>query len=59
MAAGTMFGPAVAGSLYKNVSWQITMLVLAMLCALGSVQVYRYTGGPQKYNEDQESTSEH
>ena len=46
MAAGVMFGPAVAGALYRNTSWQITMGVLAALCASGSIQVYRYSGGP-------------
>lgn len=46
MAAGVMFGPAVAGVLYKNTSWQITMGALAGLCALGSIPVYRYSGGP-------------
>ena len=46
MAAGVMFGPAVAGVLYKNVSWQVTMAVLAVFCASGSIQVYRFSGGP-------------
>ena len=44
MAAGVIFGPAVAGSLYKNVGWQLTMASLAVFCALGSVQVYRFSG---------------
>ena len=45
MAAGVMFGPAVAGVLYKTTSWQVTMGVLAGFCSLGSIQVYRYSGG--------------
>ena len=46
MAGGVMFGPAVAGVLYRNTSWQMTMGVLAALCASGSIQVFRYSGGP-------------
>lgn len=48
MAAGVMFGPAVAGALYKSTNWQITMAVLAVFCALGSIQVYRCSGEPSK-----------
>ena len=48
MAAGVMFGPAVAGVLYKKVNWQVTMGVLAVFCALGSVPVYLFSGSPSK-----------
>lgn len=59
MAGGVMFGPAVAGVLYKNVSWPVTMAVLSVFCASGSVQVYRFSGGPTQTSlEDAGHTGE-
>ena len=59
MASGVMFGPAVAGALYKNVNWQVTTGVLAVLCALGSVQVYRFSGGPTKQRCEEDMPASH
>ena len=59
MASGVMFGPAMAGALYKNVNWQVTMGILAVLCALGSVQVYRFSGGPAKQGSEGDMPASH
>ena len=59
MASGVMFGPAVAGVLYKTVNWQVTMGVLAVFCALGSVQVYRFSGGPHNHRRQGDTPALH
>ncbi|KAL8791011.1 MAG: hypothetical protein Q9195_006085 [Heterodermia aff. obscurata] len=59
MASGVMFGPAAAGALYKNVNWQVTVGFLAVLCALGSVQVYRFSGGPAEQRREGDRPASH
>ncbi|KAL8795384.1 MAG: hypothetical protein Q9195_002125 [Heterodermia aff. obscurata] len=41
-------GPAWSGLLYEKTSWGVTMLTLVLLCLLGSVPVFLYTGGRQE-----------
>ncbi|KAL8754083.1 MAG: hypothetical protein Q9199_004581 [Rusavskia elegans] len=43
----TAVGPAWTGFLYEETSWGITMLTLVLLCLLGSIPVFLYTGGRQ------------
>ncbi|KAI4257407.1 MAG: hypothetical protein L6R42_005680, partial [Xanthoria sp. 1 TBL-2021] len=40
-------GPAWTGFLYEETNWGITMLILVLLCLLGSIPVFLYTGGRQ------------
>lgn len=41
---GSIVGPGIAGILYARTNWQITMGVLAALCAGGIVPIWRFTG---------------
>ena len=43
-------GPGLSGTLYDQTSWQLTVGVLALLCALGSIPVWLYTGS-EKVNK--------
>lgn len=45
LGLGTALGPIIAGAMYENTNWPITMGVLAVLCALPSFGVFFYTGG--------------
>lgn len=38
-------GPAWSGFMYEVTNWGFTMLPLVMMCVLGSIPVYLYTGG--------------
>ena len=40
----TAVGPAWAGLIYHQTNWQISVFSLAFICALGSIQVFFYTG---------------
>lgn len=45
----TAVGPTWAGFIYHRTSWPISVCSLAVICALGSIQVLFYTGGlPEK-----------
>jgi len=41
---GTALGPILAGTLFEKTGWQTTQNALAVVCLLGSVGVYLYTG---------------
>ncbi|KAI4246349.1 MAG: hypothetical protein L6R40_002017 [Gallowayella cf. fulva] len=41
-------GPAWSGLMYEQTNWGITMLTLALICVLGSIPVFLFTGGQQK-----------
>ena len=57
MAAGLMFAPTVTGPLYELTDWPVTMGVLAIVCSIGSIQVYRFTGGPMLSPSDSRKRS--
>ena len=44
IGSGTALGPVLAGALLEGAGWQITQSVLAIVCAFGSLGVFRYTG---------------
>ena len=44
----TAVGPAWTGMMYELTNWGITMLTLVLLCLLGSIPVFLYTGGRQE-----------
>jgi len=44
MGLGTALGPILAGTLFEKTGWQTTQNALAVVCLLGSVGVYLYTG---------------
>lgn len=44
----TVVGPGWTGFIYEETNWQITSATLALFCALGSVQVFRFTGRLKK-----------
>ena len=44
MGIATAAGPIVAGVLFEKTGWLVTQSVLAILCALGSLVVFRYIG---------------
>ena len=48
LGLGTALGPILAGSMYENTNWPITVGFLAILCALPSVGVFFFTGGGWK-----------
>lgn len=41
----TAVGPAWSGFIYEETNWGITMLTLVLICLLGSIPVFLYTGG--------------
>ena len=41
----TAVGPAWSGFVYEVTNWSFTMLLLVVMCVLGSIPVYLYTGG--------------
>lgn len=41
----TAVGPAWTGFMYEETTWGITMLTLVLICLLGSIPVFLYTGG--------------
>lgn len=45
LGLGTALGPIIAGAMYDNTNWPITMGVLAGMCALPIYGVFFYTGG--------------
>ncbi|KAI4195794.1 MAG: hypothetical protein LQ350_006988 [Teloschistes chrysophthalmus] len=45
LGLGTALGPILAGAMYENTNWPITVGFLAILCALPSVGVFFFTGG--------------
>ncbi|MCJ1453156.1 hypothetical protein MMC28_003501 [Mycoblastus sanguinarius] len=48
LGLAAIVGPGLAGTLYDRTSWQITVGVLAGLCAVGSLPVWRYTGSAKR-----------
>lgn len=55
----TAVGPAWAGFIYHQTTWQISVFSLACICALGSIQVYFYTGGlPEKSSKPENLSNE-
>lgn len=50
-------GPALAGFLYSTMGWQVTAAVLALVCALGGLQVFWFTGSSLKTSEQQNETN--
>ena len=45
----TAVGPAWTGFMYEETNWGITMLTLVLICLLGSIPVFFYTGGRQEH----------
>ena len=43
LGLATVVGPAFSGALYAETNWQITVIGLALLCALGAVPVFLFT----------------
>ena len=41
---GTALGPILAGTLFEKASWQATQIVSAVVCFLGSLIAYFFTG---------------
>jgi MFS family permease len=41
----TAIGPVWAGFIYQQTNWTTSVFSLAFICALGSIGVFRYTGG--------------
>ena len=41
---GTALGPVLAGTLFEKANWQVTQIVLAVVCFLGSLRAYFFTG---------------
>jgi len=60
MGLGTALGPILAGILFEKTGWQTTQNALAVICQLGSVGAYVYTGpiGRGRRPELNESLSE-
>ncbi|KAL8791801.1 MAG: hypothetical protein Q9195_005610 [Heterodermia aff. obscurata] len=48
LGLATAVGPAWSGFMYEVTSWSFTMLPLVVMCLVGSVPVYLYTGGRQE-----------
>ena len=44
----TAVGPAWTGFMYEETNWGIAMLTLVLICLLGSIPVFLYTGGRQE-----------
>lgn len=53
----TAVGPVWAGFIYQQTNWQISVFSLAFICALGSVGVFRYTGGTSSKSPKPENLS--
>ena len=47
LGLATAVGPAWTGFMYEKTNWSITMLTLVLICLLGSIPVFLYTGGRQ------------
>ena len=43
----TAVGPAWTGFMYEETNWGITMLTLVLICVLGGIPVFLFTGGRQ------------
>ena len=43
----TSIGPALIGFMYEKTGWGFAMLTLVLICVLGSIPVFIYTGGRQ------------
>lgn len=50
LGLAAVVGPGLSGTLYDKTSWQVTVGVLALLCALGSIPVWLYTGSENVNN---------
>lgn len=44
LGLATVAGPTWSGLLLANTNWQITAGILAVICAIGAVPVFCYTG---------------
>ena len=44
MGLGCVLGPGLAGLIYEKLGWQATAAGMAVTCALGGLQVFRFTG---------------
>ena len=55
MGLACAVGPGLAGFLYGNLGWQATAFSLSFICALGGLQVFRFTGStliaPEQHSE--------
>lgn len=51
LGLGSVVGPGLSGILYAKTSWELTGGILALLCALGSIPVWLYTGAAKKANK--------
>ena len=45
LGLATVCGPVGGGFFLKQTNWQVTAGILAAFCAVGSLPVWRYTGG--------------
>ena len=41
---GTALGPILAGTLFEKANWRATQIVLAVVCFIGSLSAYFFTG---------------
>lgn len=48
LGLASIVGPGLAGTLYDKSNWQTTVGLLAGLCGLGSLVVWKYTGSMKK-----------
>lgn len=44
LGLATVAGPVCSGLFLANTNWQITAVMLAVICAIGAVPVFSYTG---------------
>lgn len=45
LGLAVLCGPAGGGFLLEQTNWQVTVGIVAVFCAMGSLPVWRYTGG--------------
>ena len=48
LGLATAVGPAWTGFMYEKTGWGITMVTLVLMCLVGSIPVFLYTGGRQE-----------
>lgn len=45
LGMAVLCGPAGGGFFLERINWQVTVGIIAVFCAMGSLPVWRYTGG--------------
>ena len=51
LGVATVVGPTWSGLFFEKTTWQLTSGTLAVLCAVGAVPVWAYTGERKKEEE--------